>query len=99
MIMDMGFYKTMSKVSWGFRYTLLSNLPPFFKFLGQVVRIDSLEVFSRSSTQTFMRFLGPVTDLFLIALFFLSSYFFYSVIVFITLLVYFIFSTFFLLIV
>lgn len=31
--MDMGFYETMSKVSWGFRYTLLSDLPPpFFSF-------------------------------------------------------------------
>lgn len=45
MIMDEGFYETMSKVSWGFRYTLLSDLPPFFpSFWAKLQVIDSLEV-------------------------------------------------------
>jgi hypothetical protein len=65
----MGFYETMSKVSWGFRYTLLSDLLLFFQFLGQIVGIDSLEIFLAEATQTYMRFMGPVTNSFLIALF------------------------------
>lgn len=44
MIMDKGFYETMSKVSWGVRYTLLSDLPLFSKFLGKLRVIESLEV-------------------------------------------------------